>query len=65
MLLEVAETAEVLLHLVGLGFAENGETIEVTYYPCNLGRLEIVTLGGGTVHEFGYARSGPWNPLAP
>ena len=32
---------------------------------CELGPLEIVTLDGGNVQEFGYAGSGPWNPLAP
>jgi WD40 repeat protein len=43
----------------------DGETVEVTYCPCDLGPLEIVTLDGGNVQEFGYAGSGPWNPLAP
>jgi Tol biopolymer transport system component len=41
----------------------NGEQVEVTYCPCGLGRLEIVTLDGGHIQEFGYAGSGPWNPL--
>ena len=43
----------------------DGETVEVTYCPCDLGPLEIVTLDSGDIQEFGYAASGPWNPLAP
>jgi dipeptidyl aminopeptidase/acylaminoacyl peptidase len=43
----------------------DGEMVEVTYCPCGLGRLEIVTLDGGKIQEFGYGGSGPWNPLAP
>lgn len=43
--------------------ARNGETIEGVSCPCDLGPLEIVTLDGGDVQEFGYAGSGPWNPL--
>ncbi len=41
------------------GVTENGCS------GCELGTLEIVTLDGGNVQEFGYAGSGPWNPLAP
>ena len=44
---------------VRYGVTENGCS------GCVLGTLEIVTLDGGTVQEFGYAASGPWNPLAP
>ncbi len=41
------------------GVTENG------CLGCELGTLEIVTLDGGDVLKFGYAGSGPWNPLAP
>ena len=41
------------------GVTENGCS------GCEIGTLEIVTLDGGDVQEFGYAGSGPWNPLAP
>jgi len=40
----------------------NGEQVEVTYCPCGLGRLEVVTLDGRHIQEFGYGGSGPWNP---
>jgi Tol biopolymer transport system component len=43
----------------------NGEQVEVTYCPCGLGPLEIVTVESGAIQAFGYAGSGPWNPLAP
>jgi hypothetical protein len=43
----------------------NGQTVEVTYCPCDLGSLEIMTLDGGDIEEFGFAGSGPWNPLDP
>ena len=41
------------------GVTENG------CWGCELGTLQIVTLDGGDVLEFGYAGSGPWNPLDP
>jgi len=41
----------------------HGETVDVTYCPCGLGPLEIVTLDDGDVQEFSYGGSGPWNPL--
>ncbi len=43
----------------------DGEVIDVTYCPCGLGPLVIVTLESGEIQEFGYGGSGPWNPLAP
>jgi len=43
----------------------NGEQVEGVRCPCGLGRLEIVTLDGGDIQEFGYGGSGPWNPLQP
>jgi Tol biopolymer transport system component len=42
---------------------KHGETVEVTYCPCGLGPLEVVTLDGGDIQEFGYGGSGPWNPF--
>jgi Tol biopolymer transport system component len=41
----------------------DGETVDVTYCPCGLGRLEIMSLDGRDVEVFGYAESGPWNPI--
>lgn len=43
----------------------DGETVDVTYCPCDLGPLEIVTLDGGDIQVFGHGGSGPWNPLEP
>jgi sugar lactone lactonase YvrE len=40
----------------------NGEMVEVTYCPCDLGPLEIMALDDGDIQEFGYAGSGPWHP---
>jgi Tol biopolymer transport system component len=41
----------------------HGKRVEVTYCPCGLGPLEIVTLDGERIQEFGYGGSGPWNPV--
>ena len=40
----------------------HGEMVDVTYCPCGLGPLQIVTLDGGHIQWFGYAGSGPWDP---